>query len=154
MVNLKYNQYVLRSTIMEEEAYKLTIVRDKSFADTYHPMYDAIGIYTFQKPYDLKENEYLILTKPNSKLSLWAHIILAGSIGWCISVFVRYVYSFFSQGSDVKIWELLALFFTVVVTLILWGLSAVLPNDKKKLLQRISKHFEENQPLKGIVEKK
>jgi hypothetical protein len=138
---------------MGQTKHTLTIIQGRTFTQPLHLKDGSPRIFTFQEPYWLEEKDYLILTKTTSFLAIWAHTILAGATLYGITILARYIYYSNSSDKNIKIgdWELIALTIAFVLSGLLEILNVLLPNDKKKLLKEIGKHFEENQKFKGLI---
>jgi len=132
----------------------MTIIRGQKFAKTFN-LGDPTQVYTFQQPYLLDEKDYIILTKTRNLLAAYAHSILAGATLLGFGVLAKYFYSIYSrQPSKIEEWELIVLLIAFIISGLLLGIGALLPNDRKKLLRNIQKHFKENERMVGALWKK
>lgn len=139
---------------MDQITASMTIIRDQKFGKTFN-LGDPTQVYTFQQPYLLDEKDYIILTKTHSSLATYAHTILGGATLIGFGVFAKYFHSIYSkQPSKIEEWELISLLIAFIISGLLLGIGALLPNDKKQLLKKIKKHFKENERMVGALWKK
>jgi len=139
---------------MRENPASIKVFRGQKFGETLN-LGDPTQVYTFQQPYLLDEKDYVILTKTRNILTTYAHTILAGATLIGFGILAKYFYSVFSkQTSKIEDWELISLLIAFIFSGLLLGIAILLPNDKKKLLKNIKKHFKENERIIGAIWKK
>lgn len=140
--------------MMDQNTASMTIIRDQKFGQTFN-LGDPTQVYTFQQPYLLDEKDYIIFAKTRSPLAIYSHSILAGATFLGFGVLAKYFYSIYSkQPSKIEEWELISLLIAFIISGLLLGIGALLPNDKKKLLKKIKKYFKENERMVGALWKK
>lgn len=137
---------------MPQDQQTIRIIKDETFNTTYQLEDYPPGIYIFQKPYLLEKENYIILTKVKSTLAIFAFGVLGFAIALSFEIVGKYVYSFFSKvGPDIEGWRITTQLIAILVSMLLFILNACLPNEKKDLLKKIGKHFQDNQ--KGVFTK-
>ena len=139
---------------MDQNPPSVTIFRGLKFGQTLN-LGDPTPVYNFQQPYLLDEKDYIILTKTRNVLAIYAHTILAGATIIGFGILAKYFYSFYSrQTFKIEDWELISLLIAFIFSGLLLGIGVLLPNDKKKLLKTIKKHFKANERKIGALWKK
>ncbi len=94
-------------------------------------------IMVSHEPFVLAKDEYQVLKSGNSFIANSATNILAATIGIALIIAAKY----FSR-TKIEDWELYVFYFGLILTAAAFVLAKFLPNDKKKLLKKIDKHFE------------
>lgn len=128
----------------------------------FHQTYDAgeLDSYMIQKPYKLHEVEFLHLKSKDSWTGRAASLFLKLFIGYLILVAAKWIYWLSTKrteseplGSFIN-WEIIALIASLVIGVLVgsvaWMMSMWKPSNKKIVMVKIEKHFEEN-PGRNII---
>lgn len=101
----------------------------------------GISIGTLQADFLLCEADFLRLTGNGSTFASWSLNILFATIGYAMSITPKYISSLTGRQENVSQSEWITLGICTAITLVLFGLSKIIPNEKKKLLEKMSQHF-------------
>lgn len=103
------------------------------------------SITTMQKPFLLSEADFLRLKgKPPITASL-SSMLFAGDIGYVISIASKFKNKQLSAG---EIWTVIIV---LIIAILIYGVGFLFPNDQKRTIKKISKHFEDAPVSSHIV---
>ena len=114
-------------------------IRNQTFTQTYRNSVNVTTsplIEVSQEPYLLDKADYHVLKAEERPLKTLANDALFLCIGFGITLLAKYI-----QSSEIQRWEWVTLFIAVGVTLLLFIVGMCLPNEKRRLLGEIKKHF-------------
>jgi hypothetical protein len=126
-----------------------SVTRGKTIGQTVQLVED-IGVdpmvSSLQCDFPLCEADYVRLTRPRSVVRSAAYTFLLLSAGWGISLVAKLMSTWFSHTVvSVQAWEYCAVVIGMAVAIILFAISAHVPNEKKMDL-----HFKSH-PRKTVV---
>lgn len=121
-----------------------TIKRSETVTMSADGLYRGVTVHT---PFPLEDSDFLRLTKVNSLLPIWAHTFFTGTSVFSITIFSKWFTHKYSDGAEIVTnteWTTLKLL--ILCALVFEVLYLALPSEKKKVISKIKKHFEENKP--------
>lgn len=95
------------------------------------------SVGTWQEDYPLREVEFERIINGRPLTFFWANSLVLTSLGFGLSLIAKG----YSDVSAIKKGEWLALGIGGVVSLCLYLAGAILPNQRRKVIKRIKKHF-------------
>lgn len=101
----------------------------------------GVSIGTFQEDFQLCEADFLRLKNDGTPLSSWSTNILFAAIGYGISILPKWFSEMAGKPEKVSQAEWIALAASLAVSLLLFLIGKLMPNEKKDLLSRMSQHF-------------
>lgn len=101
----------------------------------------GVSIGTFQEDFQLCEADFLRLKNDGTPLSTWSMNILFAAIGYGISILPKWFSEMAGKPEKVSQAEWTALGATLAVSLVLFIIGKLMPNERKDLLSKMDRHF-------------
>lgn len=108
-------------------------------------------VTTMQQAYLLTEADFLRLKGSPPVTAAIATIIFSGVIGYIVSLGPKIAHVFNGGASDLTSGEINTILVGTTISIVLYAVGFFCPNDKKKLMNKISKHFDDAKPSSHIV---
>ncbi|WP_421232104.1 hypothetical protein [Aeromonas sp. 600276] len=108
-------------------------------------------VTTMQQPYLLTEADFLRLKGSPPVTAAIATIIFSGVIGYIVSLGPKIAHLFNGETSALTSDEIYTIIIGTVISIVLYAIGFFCPNDKKKLMSKIAKHFDDAKPSSHIV---
>lgn len=101
------------------------------------------ALASFQEPFILTHADFLHLQSSNQTATAWATNFMAAALGYAISVAPKVVDKIHGvPDSGLKAGEVWVIGGAVFVSVLLFILGHYLPSDRRKVISRITSHFE------------
>lgn len=123
---------------MVEDIYENQVITQTVVANN---VFTGYSIGTFQEDFQLCEADFLRLKNDDTPLSTWSKNILFAAIGFGISILPKWLSEMAGHSEKVSHAEWAALAASLAVSLVLFLIGKLMPNEKKDLLSRMAKHF-------------
>ena len=104
-------------------------------------LFTGVSIGTFQEDFQLCEADFLRLKNEGSPLSTWSLNILFASIGFGMSILPKWISEISGKPEKVSQSEWAVLAIGIAISALLFIVNKAMPNEKKKLLNRMAHHF-------------
>lgn len=104
-------------------------------------LFTGFSIGTFQEDFQLCEADFLRLKNDGTPLTTWSQNILFAAIGYGISILPKWISQIAGKPESVSQSEWAALFAGLAVSLALFLIGKLIPNEKKDLSSRMAQHF-------------
>lgn len=131
------------------------IIKGKTFTEPIHSdeqLTSQATVGSFQADFLLCEADYLrIKSKP--ALQNWSHNIFLTAVGIGLLIIGKYLSKKYGYSAEILIGEWIACGVGLILSLILYGLGLILPNEKKRVMKQIAEHFSKAPRTKHIVRK-
>ncbi|HHQ4778524.1 TPA: hypothetical protein ACSP0C_002251 [Aeromonas veronii] len=108
-------------------------------------------VTTMQQAYLLTEADFLRLKGSPPVTAAIATIIFSGVIGYIVSLGPKIAPIFNGGASELTSGEINTILVGITISIALYAVGFFCPNDKKKLMNKISKHFDDAKPSSHIV---
>lgn len=109
------------------------------------------SVTTMQPPYLLTEADFLRLKGGPPVTAALATIVFSGVVGYAVSLGPKIAPLFDGGKSQLTSGELSTMVVGTIASAVLYGIGFWWPNDKKKTMKKISKHFDSAPPSSHIV---
>ena len=109
------------------------------------------SVTTMQLPYFLTEADFVRLKGGKPVTATLATIVFSGVVGYAVSLGPKIAPLFDGGNSLLTSSESSTMMVGAIVSAILYGIGFWWPNDKKKTMKKISKHFDSAPPSSHIV---
>lgn len=123
---------------MTQGVYENKVITQTVMADN---LFTGLSIGTFQEDFQLCEADFLRLRNERTPLSNWSLNILFATIGYGISILPKWISDLAGKPEKVSLSEWAALVAGLAVSLALYLIGKLFPNEKKQLLGRMAQHF-------------
>lgn len=127
------------------------IVKDQVLYDTYRLDEEKTNLYEIQKPYRLKEAEFVYLKSESPWSKRFATVFLGSFVAYSVLFGGKalYLYKSSSAGTSgttkvISGWELWVIAISLGLMILAYGIGALLPSKKKKVMKEIEDHFKAN----------
>lgn len=100
------------------------------------------SVATMQPPYFLTEVEFERLKGSPPITAALATIVFSGVVGYAVSLGPKITPLFDSKPSELTSGELRTIVAGIVISAGLYAIGYLWPNDKKKTMRKIAKHFD------------
>lgn len=110
------------------------------------------SVTTLQAPYLLTEADFLRLKGGPPITATLATIIFSGVIGYAVSLGPKIAPVFEGHDSQLASAEIRTMVAGMAIAAALYAVGFCWPNDKKKTMEKISKHFDGAPPSSHILE--
>ena len=100
---------------------------------------------TFQKNYPLTELDFELILNGKSQTNNWSHNLFLALIGYSLGLLEKY----FNINTSITNSEWTALGIGILTSCLLYLIGLLLPHRRKKVIQNIKKHFE-NEPKQQL----
>lgn len=131
------------------------IIKGKTFTESIHfdeQLTSQATIGSFQADFLLCEADYLrIKSKP--ALQNWSHNIFLTTVGIGLLIIGKYLGNKLGYKAEILLGEWIACGVGLILSLILYGLGFILPNEKKRVMQQMAEHFKKAPRTKHLVRK-
>lgn len=115
--------------------------------------YKRADVFSVHRPFQLRDADFLRLTKVPSYFPIWAHTVTAGSVIYVLTLFAQYVESRISSiPSPLTLADGLFVLFLALLVIVLQIVNRWWPNEKKRLEKKIQQHFDEQQAESVVIE--
>ena len=104
-------------------------------------LFTGVSIGTFQEDFQLCEADFLRLKNDGTPLSTWSTNILFAAIGYGISILPKWLSEMAGKPEKVSQAEWIALAASLAVSLVIFLVGKLMPNEKKDLLSKMAQHF-------------
>lgn len=109
------------------------------------------SVTTMQPPYLLTEADFLRLKGGPPVTAALATIVFSSVVGYAVSLGPKIAPLFDGANSQLTSGELSTMAVGTIASAVLYGIGFWWPNDKKKTMKKISKHFDSAPPSSHIV---
>lgn len=109
------------------------------------------SVTTMQPPYLLTEADFLRLKGVPPVTAALATIVFSGVVGYGVSLGPKIAPVFDGRESELTSGELRTIVIGTIASAVLYAIGFWWPNDKKKTMKKISKHFDSAPPSSHIV---
>ena len=109
------------------------------------------SITTMQPPYLLTEADFLRLKGGPPVTAALATIVFSGVVGYAFSLGPKIAPLFDGKESQLTSSELSTMVIGAIASTVLYAIGLCWPNDKKKTMKKISRHFDSAPPSSHIV---
>jgi len=121
-------------------------IESKTFSQTFWVKEEEVRqearIEIAQEPFYLTEADFIRLKNGRPKIFDWANALLLASLGFALSLLAKFIVGLVSTESPQwHIWEFVALSIGFLLAVILYVLGRLLPNEGKRVMGDIEKHF-------------
>lgn len=104
-------------------------------------LFTGLAIGTIQEDFQLCEADFLRLKNDGTPLSTWSTNILFAAIGYGISILPKWISELAGKPEKVSQAEWIALAASLAISLVLFLIGRLMPNEKKDLVSRMAQHF-------------
>jgi hypothetical protein len=111
----------------------------------------GMSIGTLQADFLLCEADFLRLKVEGSAFVTWSLNVLFATIGYAMSILPKWISELAGKPEKVSQSEWTTFAIGLMISFILFVLSKAMPNEKKKLLNRISQHFKSAPKSRQLV---
>jgi len=138
---------------MNQDEHTIKIYQDLTYSKPVK-INDISGIYSLSKNFSLDKRDFIVLTKSTNRFSGASYTFLLISISFALKVFSKFVSPYFSnQYPVIESWEWILSIFALILAILLFGIGVFLLNDKKRLIKKIKKYFQQNPSFLGQFKK-
>ena len=109
------------------------------------------SVATLQAAYPLHEADFLRLQGSPPATAALATIVFSGVVGYAVSLGPKIEPLFLGGKMELSSGETRTLVLGTTLALVLYGIGFFWPNEKKKVMKRISQHFQDAKPSTHIV---
>lgn len=109
------------------------------------------SVKTLQTPYLLTEADFLRLKGSPPVTAAFATILFSGVVGYAVSLGPKIAPIFDGAKSELTSSEVSTMAVGTLASVLLYTIGFWWPNDKKKMMKKISEHFDSAPPSSHIV---
>lgn len=107
------------------------------------------SITTMQQPFLLSEADFLRLKGKPPITASFSFMIFGGIIGYAIPLAPKLTLPL--KNNPITAGEIWTIIIGILIATLIYGVGSLFPNDQKKTIKRISKHFEDAPVSSHIV---
>jgi len=101
---------------------------------------------TLQPSFSLNLNDFNEMKRPQRKCDTFAFSLFFLGVGSLFSYAAKYISNDIGYHTKIEAYELIGGCGLLVFSLLTWLVGFFLPNNKKKVINKINKFFKENEP--------
>lgn len=109
------------------------------------------SVTTLQAPYLLTEADFLRLKGSPPVTAAFATIVFSGVVGYAVSLGPKIAPLFDGGKSQLTSGEISTMAVGTLASVLLYAIGFLWPNDKKKMMEKILRHFDSAPPSSHIV---
>jgi len=117
-------------------------------------VWDQFAVGLFQEVFLLCEADYLHIRNGKPMTLNWAHGFLLASVGLGLSIIGKLFSVPWGTHSSVHLGEWIGLSVGFFISFVLYMIGLALPNDRKRVLKQIERHFADSPRTHHIVGQK
>ncbi|MCD4707366.1 MAG: hypothetical protein K8S62_06485 [Candidatus Sabulitectum sp.] len=120
------------------------IYRDEVITETViaEGLLTGITVGTWQPDYPLREVDFFHIKSGKPVTYNWASSILLTSIGFGFNILAKYLSQSDSNNASIAKGEWIVFGYGIGISIILYGIGRLLPNERRKVMKNIKDHFE------------
>lgn len=118
---------------------------------TVNDLFNGQSVTTMQQPYLLTEADFLRLKGSPPITATLATIVFSGTVGYALSLGPKITPMLGGGQSQLTSGEINTMIAGTILSFALYIIGFCLPNDKKNIMKKITRHFDNAPPSSHIV---